>query len=211
LTLPSPGLLNRIIKIDKIALILLECSVSKYTVTASVLPRVMAKAIDYLLAAAMMESIPRFGFYMGLLYILAGDSFFGGASAGKKLMGLCVSSRRGRETARTPLVRASILRNSTIALAFFLWKIPLIGWIFFTGITLLEFIIMIGNAERMRIGDELAATSVYETASIDAGGDAAIDAGGGAAIDAGGGVPIDAGGRTPIDAGGRTPIEEEEK
>ena len=169
--------------------------VNKSTVTASVLPRITAKAIDYLLAAAMMETIPRAGFYVGLLYILVGDSFFGGASAGKKLMGLYVSFHRGM----TP-VKASIFRNSTIALAFFLWKIPIIGWIFFAGITLLEFIVMIGNSRRMRIGDELAGTWVCEIASTDAGDITPKDTGDY--------TPKDAGDRTP-DAGDHAPKEEE--
>jgi uncharacterized RDD family membrane protein YckC len=177
--------------------------VNNSTVTASILPRVTAKAVDYLLAAAMMETIPRVGFYMGILYVLVGDSFFGGASVGKRLMGLRVAFRPGMTH-----VKASILRNSTVALAFFLWKIPIIGWIFFAGITLLEFIIMIGNAGRKRIGDELAGTSVYEIASIDKGDHTKKDAGDHAPKDTGDNTPKDAGDHTPNDAGGRTPEEE---
>jgi hypothetical protein len=126
---------------------------------ADTLPRVLAKAIDFLIALLLMELVPRVGFYAALIFILIGDGLYNRASIGKKLMGIEVKSLRGEEVSAA---RCSIIRNSTVALALVLWKIPLFGWFFFVAIAGMEFIIMIGNADRMRIGDELAKTKAVE-------------------------------------------------
>ncbi|MBF0554896.1 MAG: RDD family protein [Nitrospirae bacterium] len=127
---------------------------------AGILPRVLAKAIDFVLAMLLIDLLPRVGFYAAVIFILIGDSLYNRASIGKKLMGMEVKSLR--EETVSP-ARCSILRNSTMAFALVLWKLPLfIGWIFFIAIAGIEFIIMIGNANRMRIGDELAKTKVVE-------------------------------------------------
>ncbi len=126
---------------------------------ADILPRILAKAIDFLLAMLLVELIPRVGYYAAVIFILIGDSFFKRASIGKKLMGIEVKSLRHEMVSPA---RSSILRNSTFALALVLWKIPLFGWFFFIAIAGIEFIIMLGNADRMTIGDELAKTKAVE-------------------------------------------------
>ncbi|MBF0565104.1 MAG: RDD family protein [Nitrospirae bacterium] len=127
---------------------------------ADVLSRTIARTIDVLLATAMMEAIPRVGYYMGIVYVLVGDGFFDGASVGKKLMGLVVRKSDGADTLT---VRDSILRNATLGLAVIFWRLPFVGWLLFFVIAGLEFIIMIGSSERMRIGDEIAGTKVLST------------------------------------------------
>jgi uncharacterized RDD family membrane protein YckC len=126
---------------------------------AGLLSRSVARIIDLLLAAAMMETIPKAGFYIAIMYVLTGDGFFNRASVGKKLMGLVVNPVGNGYTLP---VRDSILRNLSLALAIILWRIPIIGWFLFLGIVSFEFIIMLGSSERKRIGDELAATKVLE-------------------------------------------------
>ncbi len=126
---------------------------------ASVLSRVVAKSIDFLLIVAVIEVVPKVGFYLGILYLLACDGFFERKSVGKKLLGLKV---RSLKEDRSSPIKDSILRNSTLALGLLLWRIPLIGWLLITGIFVIEFIVMIGNSEGMRIGDEIARTAVLE-------------------------------------------------
>ncbi|MBF0519793.1 MAG: hypothetical protein HQK92_08725 [Nitrospirae bacterium] len=72
-------------------------------------------------------------------------------------MGLKVVSERSDNGMA---IRSSIIRNMTLATALLLWRIPLLGWFLFIGILAVEFIIMTGNAQRKRIGDELAGTMV---------------------------------------------------
>ncbi len=130
---------------------------------ASLFLRIIAKAIDFLLIVAVLEVIPKAGFYIGIVYLLTGDGFFDRRSIGKKLLGIrVVSLKRDSSSA----LRDSILRNSTLALGLLLWRIPLIGWLFLTIITVVECIIMIGNSERMRIGDEIAQTVVIENEEV---------------------------------------------
>ncbi|MBF0464418.1 MAG: RDD family protein [Nitrospirae bacterium] len=122
-----------------------------------ILSRVVARVFDFLIVMMLMELVPRAGFYAALMYLLTADGLFEGASVGKKLMGLKVVSERSDNGM---VIRSSIIRNMTFAAALLLWRIPLIGWILFIGILAVEFIIMTGNAQRKRIGDELAGTVV---------------------------------------------------
>ncbi|MBF0459466.1 MAG: hypothetical protein HQK99_16370 [Nitrospirae bacterium] len=142
---------------------LLLFSMGKEEINAAILPRVLAKAIDLVLCLLLIELLPRAGFYAAVIFILIGDSLYRRASIGKKLMGMEVKPlREGQLDERTSQGRCSIVRNSTIAIALVLWKIPILGWFFFIAIVGIEFIIMIGSANRMRIGDELAKTKVVE-------------------------------------------------
>ncbi|MFN3396312.1 MAG: hypothetical protein ACK4Z9_05895, partial [Thermodesulfovibrionales bacterium] len=50
--------------------------------------------------------------------------------------------------------------NSPFGIGLLLYKIPLIGWIFLILIAAFEFLILLGSKEGMRLGDELAKTSV---------------------------------------------------
>lgn len=128
--------------------------------SAGLLLRTAAKILDFILIAAVMEIIPRAGFYAGLAYILLGDGFFDGRSIGKKLIRIKVVSAR---TNTSCSFRDSILRNSTLAIGYIFWLIPWIGWIVLLLVSGLEFILLLGSKDGKRLGDEIARTVVIET------------------------------------------------
>ncbi len=127
--------------------------------SAGLLLRAAAKIIDFILIAAVIEIIPRAGFFAGLTYLLLGDGFFDGRSVGKKLLKIRVVSA---ETNRPCTFRDSILRNSTFAVGYVLWIVPVIGWLFIVVVTVIEFILILGSKDGMRLGDEIAKTAVIE-------------------------------------------------
>jgi len=128
--------------------------------SAGLLLRSAAKILDFILIAAVIEIIPRAGFYAGLAYLLLGDGFFEGRSIGKKLIKLQVRSIK----ADAPCTfRDSILRNGTFALGYIFWLVPWIGWIFLILVSVLEFTLILGSKDGMRLGDEIASTVVIET------------------------------------------------
>jgi uncharacterized RDD family membrane protein YckC len=128
--------------------------------SAGLLLRTAAKILDFILIAAVMEIIPRTGFYAGLAYLLLGDGFFDGRSIGKKLIGIKVVSVR---TNAPCTFRDSIVRNSTLAIGYIFWLMPWIGWIVFFLISVLEFTLILGSKDGRRLGDEIAGTVVIET------------------------------------------------
>jgi uncharacterized RDD family membrane protein YckC len=127
---------------------------------AGLLLRTAAKIIDFILIAAVIEIIPRAGYYAGLTYLLLGDGFFDGRSIGKKLLRLKVLSA---ETGAPCSFKDSVLRNSTFGAGYALWIVPFIGWIFIVIVSVIEFILVLGSKDSMRLGDEIAKTIVIET------------------------------------------------
>ena len=127
---------------------------------AGLLLRTAAKLLDFILIAAVMEIIPRAGFYAGLAYLLLGDGFFDGRSIGKKLIKLKVISAK---TDSPCTFRDSILRNSTFAAGYIFWLVPWIGWIVLFLVSVLEFTLVLGSKDGMRLGDKIAGTVVIET------------------------------------------------
>src|SRR5512140_1831060 len=127
---------------------------------AGLLLRTAAKIVDFILIAAVIEIIPRAGFFAGLTYLLLGDGFFDGRSVGKKLLKIQVVSA-GTDSPCT--FKDSILRNSTFAVGYVLWIVPFIGWIFIFIISTVEFVLVLGSKDGMRLGDEIAKTAVIET------------------------------------------------
>ena len=127
---------------------------------AGLLLRTAAKIVDFILIAAVIEIIPRAGFFAGLTYLLLGDGFFDGRSIGKKLLKIRVVSA---ETDSPCTFKDSILRNSTFAVGYVLWIVPLIGWIFILIISIVEFILLLGSKDGIRLGDEVEKTPVIET------------------------------------------------
>jgi uncharacterized RDD family membrane protein YckC len=132
------------------------------TSTAGLLPRVVAKVIDLVLASIAYEILHKTGLYAGIIYLLISDSLFDGKSIGKLVLKLRVVRENGKECT----VKESMIRNIPIAAGFLLWKIPLIGWILFLAILILEFVILFGNDKGMRFGDEMARTYVIETEPV---------------------------------------------
>jgi len=127
---------------------------------AGLLLRTAAKLVDFILIAAVVEIVPKAGYVAGLAYLLLGDGFFDGRSIGKKLIRLRVVSS---VTDGPCTFRDSILRNSTLGLGYILWLIPWIGWVFMTLAAAIEFILILGSKDGMRLGDEIAKTVVLET------------------------------------------------
>lgn len=127
---------------------------------AGLLLRTAAKIVDFILIAAVIEIIPRAGFYAGLMYLLLGDGFFDGRSVGKKLLRLKVLSA---ETGGPCSFKDSMLRNSTFGVGYALWIVPFIGWIFIVIVSVIEFLLVLGSKDGMRLGDEIAKTVVIET------------------------------------------------
>jgi len=127
---------------------------------AGLLLRTAAKIVDFILIAAVIEIIPRAGFFAGLTYLLLGDGFFDGRSVGKKLLKIQVVSA---VTGSPCTFKDSILRNSTFAVGYVLWIVPFIGWIFILIISAVEFVLVLGSKDGMRLGDEIAKTAVIET------------------------------------------------
>ena len=126
---------------------------------AGLLLRIAAKVLDFILIAAVIEIIPRAGFFAGLAYLLLGDALFDGRSLGKRLVRLQVISSESRQPCS---FRDSILRNSTFGLGYLLSLIPWIGWIFIAIVAAGEFVFALGSREGRRLGDELAKTTVIE-------------------------------------------------
>ncbi len=127
---------------------------------ADLLLRTVAKILDFIIICAVLEIVPRAGFFAGLAYLLLGDGFFEGRSLGKKLIGLRVVSA---DTHTPCTFRNSIIRNSTLGIGFLFIKISWVGWIALSIISIFEFIMLLGSSNKMRIGDELAKTIVVES------------------------------------------------
>ena len=123
----------------------------------SLLLRAIAKTLDFIIIAAAAEVIPKAGFFAGLAYLLIGDGLFDGRSVGKKIIGLRVVSA---DTDKPCSFRDSILRNGIFGIGYLLYKIPWFGWIFIVIVTVLEFVILLGSKDGMRLGDEIAKTRV---------------------------------------------------
>lgn len=126
---------------------------------ASLLLRVIAKLVDFIVIAIAVKAIPQVGYFAGLVYLLISDGLFNGRSLGKKIIRLKVISLPSGSPGS---FRDSMVRNITLILSLLLFKIPLLGWIFVILILTLEFLLMLGNETGMRLGDDLANTKVVE-------------------------------------------------
>lgn len=127
------------------------------------LVRTVAKILDFIIIAAAAEMVPKAGFFGGLAYLLIADGLFDGRSLGKKLVGLRVVSA---DTLKPCTFKDSILRNGIFGGAYLVTKILWFGWIFVLTAAALEFIILLGSKDKMRIGDEIAKTIVIDSSQI---------------------------------------------
>ena len=126
---------------------------------ASLLLRVMAKTLDFIVVAAALKAIPRVGFIAAIAYLLICDGLFDGRSLGKKIIRLRVILV---STAANGSFRDSMIRNAPFALALAVFNIPFAGWLLLIFILAFEFLLALGNSEGLRFGDELAGTKVVE-------------------------------------------------
>jgi len=131
---------------------------------ARVLNRFIAKFVDLIVVAAAGQVVPPVGWLAGLAYVLIGDGLTGGQSLGKRLIGLQTVIPRSREVSG---FRESIVRNLPLALAYLLFPIPYIGWALATAIVLVEALLIIGNEQGLRLGDEIAHTQVLDAGQLD--------------------------------------------
>lgn len=130
---------------------------------AQVLNRGIAKLIDVFIVAVADQMIVPVGFLAGLAYILIADGFAGGRSIGKRLIGLQTVLPDRRESAG---FRESIIRNLPFAVAQLAFAVPYVGWIVSVAIMALEGVLIIGNEQGRRLGDEIAGTQVLDAGRL---------------------------------------------
>lgn len=131
---------------------------------AEVLNRFIGKFVDGILVMAAGNVFPPVGWLAGLAYILIGDGFAGGRSVGKRLTGLQTVYLHTQDVAG---FKESIIRNIPVAAAYFLFAIPYIGWMAAGAILVLESLLIIGNEQGFRLGDEMAHTQVLQSGQLD--------------------------------------------
>jgi uncharacterized RDD family membrane protein YckC len=135
---------------------------------ASLLNRIVARTVDFIIVVALMEIIPRIGYFAGLAYLLLADGLFQGRSLGKRLIGLRVVVKENDDSFIECSFKESVYRNIPFALGYILLGIfggiPLLGWILsfiaVVAVLVFESLVMLGSEDDMRLGDELAKTQV---------------------------------------------------
>lgn len=130
---------------------------------AQVLNRCIAKLIDCFIVGAASEVLTPVGFLAGLAYVLVADGFAGGQSIGKRLIGLQTILPGTREAAG---FRESIIRNLPFAAAQVAFAVPYVGWIASVAILAFEAVLVIGNEQGRRLGDEVAGTQVVDAGRL---------------------------------------------
>ena len=126
---------------------------------AQVLNRGIAKLIDLFIVAAASQMPVPVGFLGGLAYILIADGFAGGRSIGKRLIGLQTVLPGRHEAAG---FRESIIRNLPFAVAQAAFTVPYVGWLVSAAIIAFEAVLILGNEQGRRLGDEVAGTQVLD-------------------------------------------------
>ena len=131
---------------------------------AQVLNRFIAKFVDLLLVAAAGKIAPPVGWLAGLAYVLIADGLPGGRSVGKRLAGLQTVVPRAREVAG---FQESIIRNLPLGCAYLLFAVPYVGWVATILVIGFEVLLIIGNEQGLRLGDDLAHTQVLDVDQFD--------------------------------------------
>ncbi|HTP41239.1 MAG TPA: RDD family protein [Nitrospiria bacterium] len=132
-----------------------------FDLKADYLPRLVARIIDLLAAAALAHMAKPVGFFAGLTYLLIADGVMPGRSLGKAVIGLRVVAADGRPAG----LRESILRNLPFGVAMLLAAIPWVGWLLAVAVVVLEGLLVVGNDRGRRLGDEAAQTHVVNARS----------------------------------------------
>lgn len=120
--------------------------------------RAVAGLVDLLIIIGLARLPDVIGFLSAAGYILIRDGLFDRCSIGKKVIGLRVLSLGDSRPSVT--YRDSIIRNTPIVLAYFLFLIPYAGWILCPLALGMEGLTALGDRRGMRIGDMLARTQV---------------------------------------------------
>jgi uncharacterized RDD family membrane protein YckC len=127
------------------------------------LNRGIARLIDLFIVAAAGQMLVPVGFLGGLAYILIADGFSGGRSIGKRLIGLQTVRPGQREAAG---FRESIIRNLPFAVAHVAFAVPYVGWLISIAIIAFEAVLIVGNEQGRRFGDEVAGTQVLDVGRL---------------------------------------------
>ncbi len=130
---------------------------------AQILNRGIAKLIDLFIVAAVSQMVVPVGFLGGLAYILIADGFAGGRSIGKRLIGLQTVLPERRAVAG---FRESIIRNLPFAVAQLAFAVPYMGWLLSVVIIVFESVLILGNEQGRRLGDEVAGTQVLDAGRL---------------------------------------------
>jgi uncharacterized RDD family membrane protein YckC len=130
---------------------------------AQILNRGIAKLIDLFIVVAAGQMLVPVGFLGGLAYILIADGFSGGRSLGKRLIGLQTVLPGQREAAG---FRESIIRNLPFAVAQVAFAVPYVGWLVSVAIIAFEAVLILGNEQGRRFGDEVAGTQVLDVGRL---------------------------------------------
>lgn len=117
--------------------------------------RFIAKFVDLLIAAALSKILSPVGFFAGIAYLLIADGFWEGQSIGKRITRIQVCQLVNSAPAS---FRESVIRNAPLAFGLFALVIPYLGPVILVGILAIESLLLLGNDEGKRIGDELAGT-----------------------------------------------------
>jgi uncharacterized RDD family membrane protein YckC len=130
---------------------------------AHVLNRFIAKLIDLFIVVAAEKISPPVGFLSGFAYLLIADGFAGGRSLGKRVVGLQTIRLDLRDTAG---FRESIIRNIPLGAAQLASAVPYVGWIAALAILSFEGLLIVGNEQGRRLGDEVARTQVLDAGRL---------------------------------------------
>jgi hypothetical protein len=131
---------------------------------ADILNRFIAKFLDAILVMAAGRVLSPVGWLAGLAYVLIADGFAGGRSIGKRVTGLQTVNLRTQNVAG---FKESIIRNLPLASAYLVFSVPYIGWIAAVAITAFEALLIIGNEQGLRLGDDMAHTQVLPSGQLD--------------------------------------------
>ena len=132
---------------------------------AQVLNRLIAKLLDLFLAAAASVLVPPVGWLGGLAYLLLADGFSGGRSIGKRVVGLQTVVMPTHDVSG---FKESIIRNLPLAIAYLVFPLPYyVGWALAACVVGFEALLVIGNEQGHRLGDEIARTQVLDAGLLD--------------------------------------------
>ncbi len=126
---------------------------------AELLPRVVAKLGDLLVAGCFAWFVPGVGPGFAIAFLLLADGLPNGQSPGKRLLGVKVVHVPSRRPAS---VRHAVVRNLPVALAFAFAMNPFLAFVA-VPIALFELYMLYEDGLGIRIGDVFADTQVVDT------------------------------------------------
>ena len=134
---------------------------------AELLPRLLARLTDFILAALLALCAGDAGTVLAVLFLLFADGMLHGQSPGKKLMGIKVVLLESREDAD---FRASALRNFPFAFVPLLHLVPSMGhlllWTVGPALLLFEGARVVSDGLGLRLGDLCAQTQVVDAKAL---------------------------------------------